>query len=109
MPKGTCMNDMNDTPPIESVETRIMDAIRAGRVRMRPRWHFILFSAFAIIGTLLVFLTLLYIASLAVFFTRESGAYFAPSFGSRGWMVLLHSLPWMLIVLVAVFVVILQL
>ena len=91
-----------------SVRNDIMDAIRNGEVHMRPRWHFILFSAFAVVGTILVFLTLIYVVSLAVFFTRESGAFFAPSFGARGWLALLRGLPWLLISLVLVFIVLLE-
>jgi hypothetical protein len=92
-----------------TLRVQVMDAIHKGRVHMRPRWHFILHSAFGIVGSLLVFLTLLYVASLAVFFTRESGAFFAPSFGLRGWFVLLHGLPWLLIFLLVIFVILLEL
>ena len=100
------MNTQN--PEHTDLRGEIMEAIYKGRVRMRPRWHFLLFSAFGIVGSLIVFLTVLYIVSLAVFFMRESGALFAPAFGGRGWWALLHSLPWMLIFLVVVFVVLLQ-
>ena len=85
-----------------------MDAIHTGRVHMRPRWHFILYTSFALVGTAIVFLTILYVASLGVFFMRESGAFFAPSFGARGWFALLRGLPWMLISLILVFLVLLQ-
>lgn len=87
----------------------IMKAIRAGEIRMRPRWHFLLLSALSIIGAFIVFLTLLYVASLGIFFLRDSGVLFAPSFGLRGWFSLAHSLPWLLIGFLFVFVVILEL
>ena len=91
-----------------SARGKIMNVIHKGQVHMRPRWHFILYSAFAVVGTVIVFLTVLYAASLAVFFLRESGAFFAPSFGPRGWFVLLRNLPWLLIILILVFIALLQ-
>jgi hypothetical protein len=94
--------------PNNNVRGHVMAAIQAGRVRMRPRWQFILYSAFGIVGTLLVFFTLIYVASLALFFLRDSGAIFAPSFGVRGWFALLHSLPWLLITLIIMFTLLLE-
>ena len=76
----------------------IMEAIREGKVRMRPRWQFLFSSALSSLSALFIFLLLLYVASLAVFILRDSGAWFAPSFGGRGWIELLRSIPWLLIV-----------
>jgi hypothetical protein len=87
----------------------VMKAIRDGHVHMRPRWHFLLLSALSITGAFIVLLTLLYVTSLGFFFLRDSGAWYAPSFGTRGWFGLLHSLPWLLILFVAIFIVILEL
>ena len=98
------MNNAQNDP----VRKDIMDAIRAGEVRMRPRWHFVLLSALAIVGALILSLTLLYLTSLAVFFLHESGAWFAPDFGGRGWIDLLLSVSWKLVLLVAVFVLLLE-
>ena len=92
----------------ESVQAKVMDAITCGKVRMRPRWHFILYSLFALVGTLIVFFSLLYAASLCVFFLRQNGGWFAPSLGGRGWFELLHSLPWLLILLILIFIVLLE-
>ena len=92
----------------QSVRTDVMDAIRKGEVRMRPRWHFILTSALTILGAFIVLLALLYVVSLAVFFLRDSGAWFAPAFGPRGWWVLLRRIPWILVAFIAAFVVILE-
>ena len=86
-----------------------MKAIRNGQVHMRPRWHFLLISALSITGAFIVLLTLLYVTSLGFFFLRDSGAWYAPSFGARGWFGLLHSLPWILILFVAIFILILEL
>lgn len=85
-----------------------MDAIHKGRVQMRPRWHFILLSTLTIVGAFIVLLTLLYVASLAVFFLRDSGVWFAPEFGVRGWLALARSTPWLLVLFIIVFVAVLE-
>lgn len=91
-----------------SIKKGVMEAISRGAVKMRPRWHFIFFSAFAIVGVGIVILTLIYAASLLVFFMRDSGAWFAPSFGSRGWSVFFRAMPWLLIGLIAIFIALLH-
>jgi hypothetical protein len=91
-----------------SVRTDVMDAIRKGRIQMRPRWHFVLLSALTIVGVFIVFLTLLYVTSLTVFFLRDSGVWFAPAFGLRGWWVLLRRIPWLLVLFIAAFIAVLE-
>ena len=100
---------MNDNTEKKSLRGSVMDAIKKGEVQMRPRWHFAALSLFALVGIVLVVLTLLYLVSLAVFFMRESGVWFAPSFGMRGWFEFARSLPWLLIGLTIVFLVLLEL
>ncbi|HUO55831.1 MAG TPA: hypothetical protein VMU27_00110, partial [Candidatus Paceibacterota bacterium] len=102
---------MNNEPPNTtktSLKQGVMEAIQKGRIRMRPRWHFVLFSSLATLGVLIMFLAVLYIASLSIFFLHDSGAWFAPRFGGRGWWSLLQSLPWLLITLLIVFICVLQ-
>jgi hypothetical protein len=53
-------------------------------------------------------IALLYIVSLALFFLRENGVWYAPSFGGRGWFALLHSAPLFLLILVAICALILE-
>lgn len=91
-----------------SVQGSVLEKIRRGAVRMRPRSHFILISAFWVVGVLLVFVSLLYLASLGVFFLRQSGVWFVPAFGIRGWFDLLRAAPLFLIALVAAFAILLD-
>ena len=99
---------MNTHNNEHSLRTDVMEAIRKGRVQMRPRWQFLLVSTLTVVGAFIVFLTLLYVASLAVFFLRDSGVWFAPAFGPRGWWVLLRRIPWLLVLFIAAFVVVLE-
>ncbi len=99
------MNDDKNT----SLHQSVMDAIHKGHVRMRPRWHFVLLSVLGVSGVLILLLAALYASSLGVFFLRDSGVWFTPSFGPRGWFDLLHSIPWILVLLTVVFIVVLEL
>ena len=92
----------------ESLKDTIMKGIHEGRVQMRPRWHFVLLSSLLFVGVLVVCITLVYAVSLIVYLLHANGEWFAPSFGLRGWFSFLYSLPWMLMVLLALFVLILE-
>lgn len=91
---------MNDP----SLKENVMERIEKGSVHMKPRWRYALFSAFAFVGIALVIFTLVYVASLCIFLLRDSGVWFAPSFGYEGWLILLHGLPYLLIALLVVFI-----
>jgi hypothetical protein len=87
----------------------ILNAIKKGEVKMRPKWHFILRGTLLGVGTALVILTLVYIASFILFVLRQNGVWFLPAFGFRGLGLLFFSLPWILIAVAILFIVILEL
>jgi len=60
------------------------------------------------IGVSIVGLALVYLASLFVFIMARTGIWIAPVFGWRGVFIFLMSLPWLLLMLVALFIVILE-
>lgn len=97
------MNDKKTT-----LRDKVLDAIHSGRVKMRPRWHFVLKTILAISGTAIVLLALLYLASFILFILRQTGVWFVPAFGFRGVVTFLFSLPWLLILISVIFVVILE-
>jgi hypothetical protein len=97
-------NDKN-----KSLGDNILNAIKKGEVKMRPKWHFILRGVLLGIGTALVVLTLLYIASFILFVLHQTGVWFLPSFGFQGLGLLFFSLPWILILIAAIFIFILEL
>lgn len=96
----------HDTKP--SLGKNVMDAIRSGRVHMRPRWKFVLSGALAALGVAILLFTLLFIASFAIFTLRQSGALFVPVFGMRGLFAFFAALPLILILLLMLFVVVLE-
>ncbi len=99
------MNEHNT----QTLRAEVMDAIHKGHVRMKPRWHFVLLSLLVALGSIIAILALIYVASLSVFLLRDSGVWFAPSFGLRGWFALFHALPYALLLLIILFVLILEL
>lgn len=85
-----------------------MDAIHSGRVQMRPRWKFILSGTLAALGIIILVGTLLFIASFTIFTLRETGLLFVPSFGMRGLFEFFGALPFILIILLFLFLIILE-
>ena len=75
---------------------------------MLPKRHFMLRSALALLGVIIIVLILLYLTSLIILMLQDSGVWFLPVFGWRGWYELLRSLPWILVVLLVAFVAILE-
>jgi hypothetical protein len=99
---------MNHNPEKNSLHEKILQSIKTGEVKMRPKWHFVLRGALVGIGTVLVALTLLYIISFIIFILHQNGTLFAPGLGVRGLGIFLFSLPWILIVITLIFIAVLE-
>jgi hypothetical protein len=93
----------------KQTEQKVLDAIRSGQAKVRPRWYFVLEAALMITGCVIAFVFVLYLASFIIFILRQTGISFAPSFGLAGWYSFFHSLPWILIILLIIFMLILAL
>ena len=91
----------------EKAEQKMLGAIREGKVTMRPKWQFALKTALFVVGAAIALLAILYLASFIIFVLRETGVWFTPAFGVAGWFSFFHSLPWLLVLLLVVFVAIL--
>lgn len=100
---------MNNQSDKNSLQSTILEAISKGQIKMRPKWHFILKTGLAIAGGVILALALLYLVSLIIFILQRNGVWFVPVFGPQGWFAFLVSLPWLLIVLVLMFIIILEL
>lgn len=90
-------------------EQKVLEAIRSGEAKARPRWYFVLETAFMLTGGVIALVFVLYLASFIVFVLHQSGVFFAPSFGLAGWYAFFLSLPWILIFLLIVFMLLLAL
>lgn len=88
-----------------SIKSRILNTIEAGKVQMRPRWQFILRASLLLIGTILIVLSVVYLTSFIIFITKMT-----PGPGpDRGVIMYLTSLPWLMILVAIIFVIILEL
>ncbi len=97
-----------DNQQEKSTSEKIISAAKSGRLKMRPKWHFVLRATLWLAGIGIAAAALLYFFSLFVFIARETGIWMAPVFGSRGIFIFLTSLPWILILLVLIFVAVLE-
>jgi len=91
------------------LKDQIMASVKGGRLKMRPKWYFVLRASLWAVGIVLAALAGLYLASLLMFVAHETGISMAPTFGWPGIVLFLKSLPWVLILLVLIFIVILEL
>ena len=94
--------------PKKTIQDNVLVAIEAGKVHMRPKWHFILTTVLYIVGLILIVVASLFIGSFILFMLHQNGAWFAPAFGSEGVRELFTALPIMFIFLAILFVIVLQ-
>lgn len=87
---------------------KVLGAIKNGKVKMRPKWHYVLKTALAITGGVLLSLALLYLVSFIFFALRANGVWFMPAFGLSGMRTFVMSLPWLLIFTSLLFIIILE-
>ena len=92
----------------KSIREDVLATIKSGQVSMRPKWQFMLKAALFVVGGVLLFLVLLYVASFTIFILRRSGVWFVPTFGVHGWYVFLVSVPWLLVGAALIFIGILE-
>lgn len=93
----------------QTLETKVLEAIRCGDVRMKPRWFFALRAVLLGTGITILLFATLFIGSFIVFSLRQSGLWFTPSYGLRGTYLFLRAVPWVLVALSMLFAVVLEL
>ncbi len=78
---------------------KVINTIKSGGAKMRPRAYFIVRSALAIIGAVAVFFVVLFLTTFIIFALQENGGIFATNFGPGGWEIFFESLPWTILAL----------
>ncbi len=101
-------NKANNNSQKSLITGKVLEKIKSGRVKMRPKAHFVLKTALAALGFILIILFVLYLISFIVFTLRMSGIWFAPGFGFYGIKIFLVSLPWILISIAIILILILE-
>jgi len=92
----------------KSINENILDKIRTGRVKMRPKIYFILKSIFIVFSISIIALFILYLISFIAFSMRASGVWYLLPFGFPGIKATLSLLPWLLILLGIVLIIVLE-
>ncbi len=92
-----------------SLTSRILNRLKSGEVKMRPKGYFILRAVLVALITCLVALFVLYLVSFIFFSLRASGVWFLPGFGFGAMGVFIKSLPWSLILIALILIVVLEL
>jgi hypothetical protein len=90
------------------IKQDVLAAIQDGKLKQKPRWFFVLRGTLIGVGIGLALCVILYLISFILFVTRETGVWFTPAFGFRGWFVFFRSLPWVLIALSLIFIAVLE-
>lgn len=81
----------------KSLKNKILEKIKEGKVRMRPKIYFIL-KTISFFGLFVLFLFFSFLFfSFIHFYLISSGLWYLPQFGIKGFFVFLKYLPWTLI------------
>lgn len=92
---------------IKKIEDKIKSLIEEGRVKMKPKWFFILKSILNISFIMIVFLVVLYFSSFLSFVMRERLALgFHPHM--VGWVKFLFGVPWLIVLLALIALLVLE-
>lgn len=75
----------------------VLGKIRAGQLSMRPKAHFVLATALAILLAATAFFLSAVLATVAVFYIRLNGHDALLSFGPRGALAFLELFPWLIV------------
>ncbi|CAN5755144.1 hypothetical protein BH11PAT2_BH11PAT2_02130 [soil metagenome] len=99
---------MNEINPTRSVRQAVLDKIRTGEVRRRPRAYFLLRVATAIVVSIVVLVVSVLVISFILFSVHESGEQFLLGFGGHGIQVFLQLFPWALAITAFVLLLVLE-
>lgn len=92
----------------KSIKDNVLKAISSGESTMKPKWHFMVKASLLLIGIVFLILALLYLTSFIFFTLHQTGIWFVPGFGFRGVGIFFTSLPWILILVAALFIILLE-
>ncbi len=88
---------------MNDIQQKLLQKIKAGEVKMVPRWHFVLRGLLWGAVTVVVAIIAVYLLSFVLYALHQSGLAFAPLFGWMGIMMFIVSSPWLLIGVVGIF------
>lgn len=90
-------------------ENRVIDNIKSGKTKMRPRRYFLALRILQIVVIAVILALLLYVASFILFVIHQNGTALGVYFGLAGWLVFIRSLPWISVLLLILLILVLAL
>lgn len=94
---------------IHNVHNQILDKIKSGTIKQTPRWHFVLQALLYLLGFAASFIIFFYFISFVALVLREHYIFEALQFGPRTLFAVMHTLPFLLILIVIGIFIVLQL
>ncbi len=88
----------NDNPSI-------LDLIKSGQIKKRPKWHFVLSKILNIFAVIIIALTAIYLISFLIFTFKFNGLLLLPGLGLKGTGLFLASFPWLIIIVIGLIVI----
>lgn len=86
----------------------VLAAIKAGRVKMRSRSYFLFWGAIFALSVLTLAVIFLYFIALALVAVDVASLWFATSFGQTGIAAFIWSVPWIVLLVIAVAILVIQ-
>jgi len=93
---------------LKDIKVDIVNYIKTNKVTMKPRWHFILFALLRVIAVVVVFVSILYLASFITLVMREHELFRALGLRPQSVHGFMLSVPWFLVVLSLILLVLLE-
>jgi hypothetical protein len=88
---------------MNALKENILAKIKSGELDMKPKWFFVGKSLLNLIGITIIFILAVYFLSFILFILRETGVMFIPGMGLHGFMYFITASPWLLVLLVGLF------
>ncbi len=96
------------TEQIKKIEEQIKNLITQGKIKMKPRWFFVLKSTLKILFITLLFLILIYFVSFAHFLVNERITMGGFNPAMLGWGKFIFGIPWLIIFISFIMLILLE-
>ncbi len=93
---------------LETLATRVISEIKQENISMHSRLYFMFRTSLWVLAIVFIFAATLYLVSLITFIISGNALGGLAFFGMRGFVIMLHSLPWLLILAVASLILLLE-
>lgn len=93
---------------MNNLKEKILEKIKKGEIKMRPRIYFIIETLLLLALIFLIVTLIIFLISFILFSLKMSGMWYLPRFGFMGIGIYLKSMPWLLIAISLILILILE-